>query len=124
MKSTTSIARGWNLPGWRLLGLLAVLALGYYLGTFRQPSEQPAYGESTEELAPERLKAFERAADWNEEGAGDTYLRQSPAAVADREPSDWGLGDNHVSNLKPYPPSEPGTRTPFDLYRYAGQGAS
>ncbi len=38
---------------------------------------------------------------------------------------DWGLGDSHVSKLKPYPkPMGEGMRTPFDLWRYAGKGIS
>ena len=37
---------------------------------------------------------------------------------------DYGLGNNHVSRLMPYPKGGPGTRTPFDLWRYAGKGES
>lgn len=56
---------------------------------------------------------------------GDTYLRQSPAAVAKgRKPTDYGLGDGHVSKLEPYPPGRPGDRTPLDLWRFAGRGDS
>jgi hypothetical protein len=54
----------------------------------------------------------------------DTYLLQSPGAVVDRNGNDFGLGDGHVSKLKPYPPERPGDRTPFDLWRYAGRGQS
>jgi hypothetical protein len=53
------------------------------------------------------------------------HLLQSPAARAvGRAPTDYGLGDSHVSRLLPYPPGGPGTRTPFDLWRYAGRGDS
>ncbi len=38
--------------------------------------------------------------------------------------NDYGLGNNHVSRLMPYPKGGPGTRTPFDLWRYAGKGES
>src|SRR5262245_9740486 len=52
-------------------------------------------------------------------------LLQSPAARAvGRAPTDYGLGDSHVSKLRPYPPGGPGARTPFDLWRYAGRGDS
>jgi cytochrome c peroxidase len=53
------------------------------------------------------------------------HLLQSPAARAVGRPEfDYGLGDNHVSKLNPYPPEPPGARTPFDLWRYAGRGVS
>jgi hypothetical protein len=54
---------------------------------------------------------------------GDSYLKQSPAAVAtDRVATDYGLGDSHASKLKQYPRGQPGDRTPLDLWRYAGRG--
>lgn len=53
-----------------------------------------------------------------------TYLKQSPGASVDRGDYDWGLGDGHISKLMPYPAGGPGVRTPFDLWRYAGKGAS
>ncbi len=34
------------------------------------------------------------------------------------------LGDNHVSELKPYPQLKAGQRTPFDLWRYEGKCGS
>ena len=54
------------------------------------------------------------------------YLQQSPGAVAKNGgASDYGLGDSHVSRLLPYPrPCVEGMRTPFDIWRYAGKGAS
>jgi cytochrome c peroxidase len=55
----------------------------------------------------------------------DQHLRQSPGAISSgRDAGDYGLGDGHVSKLKPYPPGGPGTRTPFDLWHYAGRGES
>jgi cytochrome c peroxidase len=51
---------------------------------------------------------------------GDLYLRQTPAQYA-VERGDFGLGPNHGDNLTPYPGGKPGTRTPFDLWRYAGK---
>ena len=53
-----------------------------------------------------------------------SYLRQSPGANVDRGEHDWGLGDGHISNLLPYPAGGAGVRTPFDLWKYAGRGAS
>jgi cytochrome c peroxidase len=55
---------------------------------------------------------------------GAAYLQQSPGAGAIRPQGDWGLGDGHVSQLRPYPPGKPGDRTPFDLWLYAGRGES
>ena len=55
----------------------------------------------------------------------DQYLRQSPPAqAAGRAPNDYGLGPNSASKLPAYPPGAEGDRTPFDLWRYAGRGAS
>ena len=56
----------------------------------------------------------------------DTYLRQSPGAVAaENLANDYGLGSSHASKLKPYPqPCLEGMRTPFDLWLYAGKGKS
>jgi cytochrome c peroxidase len=53
-----------------------------------------------------------------------TYLRQSPGVRVSDDGNDYGLGDNHGSRLKHYPPGKPGDRTPFDLWRYAGRGES
>jgi hypothetical protein len=54
------------------------------------------------------------------------YLQQSPGAlVKNRGTEDYGLGASHASRLLPYPrPCVEGMRTPFDLWRYAGKGAS
>lgn len=56
--------------------------------------------------------------------ASDPYLLQSPGLAVDRGSEDFGLGDCHISKLKPYPPGRRGDRTPFDLWRYGGRGAS
>jgi cytochrome c peroxidase len=55
---------------------------------------------------------------------GELYLAQTPAAYAVERKGDWGLGPNAASELAPYPGGPPGTRTPFDLWRYAGRGKS
>lgn len=52
------------------------------------------------------------------------YLRQSPGVRAVDADHDYGLGDNHVSRLKPYPNVKAGERTPLDLWRYAGKNGS
>lgn len=54
----------------------------------------------------------------------DLYLRQTRAAYSQPRDGDWGLGSGHVSQLLPYPKVGPGDRTPLDLHRYAGKGAS
>jgi cytochrome c peroxidase len=70
------------------------------------------------------LQRNQPAAPPAQEAKPDTYLLQSPGASVDRNGNDFGLGDGHVSKLKPYPPERPGARTPFDLWRYAGRGPS
>lgn len=53
------------------------------------------------------------------------YLRQSPGGIVDGyKPSDYGLGDNYIEKLLPYPRTEKGMRTPFDLWRYGGRNGS
>lgn len=55
----------------------------------------------------------------------DLYLLQTRGAEApDARETEFGLGDAHVSRLSPYPPAAKGERTPFDLWRYAGKGAT
>ena len=57
--------------------------------------------------------------------AESLYLRQTPGAkAASKSTGDWGLGDGHVSRLKPYPKLSCGERSPFDLWRYAGKSGS
>ena len=103
-------------------GLLAVAGLTAVLGFFAgsavgpgQAQDRPAGGAKSD---PQEKPSGAHS-------QGEQYLRQSPAACADdREPNDYGLGENHVSKLKPYPSAKCGERTPFDLWRYAGRGAS
>ena len=53
------------------------------------------------------------------------HLLQSPGAIiTDYQQSDYGLGSNHVDSLKPYPDLKKGERSPFNLWEYAGKGAS
>ncbi|MBP7292053.1 MAG: cytochrome B6 [Nannocystaceae bacterium] len=59
-----------------------------------------------------------------EPSPGDLYLKQTPAGYAATRSGDFGLGPNAAELLMPYPGGPPGTRTPFDLWRYAGRGAS
>jgi cytochrome c peroxidase len=59
------------------------------------------------------------------EAAGEGYMQQSPGRIdTTKAGDDYGLGPNHVSKLKPYPPASKGDRTPFDIWRYAGRGGS
>ena len=65
--------------------------------------------------------------DWQpgEEPDNPLYLKQSPGGVAEGyQPSDFGLGPNHIDKLEPYPPGGKGVRTPFDLWKYAGKAGS
>lgn len=108
------------------LFLVAVGVMAGYLISNAQPvalSENAAQdrqsgGKSTTAvISPNRRYAKEKA--------GADYLRQSPGAVVDRGDYDFGLGDGHISKLRPYPsPCGPGDRTPLDLWRYGGRGPS
>jgi hypothetical protein len=86
----------------RIVVLLGFLGLGVLLGLLaRNPVDSSAAQEKR---------------------SGDQYLRQSPGAIAQgRSATDYGLGESHVSKLKPYPQGGPGDRTPFELWRYAGR---
>lgn len=53
----------------------------------------------------------------------DTHLLQSHGATVARK-IDWGLGTGAADQLLPYPKCQAGDRSPFDLWRYAGRGAS
>ncbi len=59
-----------------------------------------------------------------EEKDTSRHLLQSPAAPAERQESDYGLGVHYYLNLESYPPTKKGDRTPFDLWRYAGKNGS
>ncbi len=95
----------WRTPG--LVALTTAMALGFMGGTIvlRSGAQDRAKDTSTPATSP------------------STYLTQSPGARVPDD-SDYGLGDNHASKLKPYPQARAGDRTPFDLHRYAGRGAS
>jgi cytochrome c peroxidase len=90
-----------NYLGWLFLMTLAVVGWLSWSGAGAQ-QERPAGG------AP-----------------ADTYLLQTRGTVAPAgADSDFGLGASHVSQLLPFPPETKGAQVPFDLWRYAGRGAS
>jgi cytochrome c peroxidase len=91
--------------------------LGFWAGSIidHTPAQEKSLTASTPEAAAKPSTPPD---------AAGQYLRQSPAARIEREANDYGLGPNHGSKLPPYPPGKPGTRTPMDLYRYAGRGDS
>jgi cytochrome c peroxidase len=98
-----------------IAGLAAVL--GFWAGNAVDRSRAEEKGGAKNAATPTKT--------YKSSDAGETYLRQSPAAVAvGREECDYGLGDCAASKLKPYPPAKCGDPTPLDLYRYAGRGAS
>jgi cytochrome c peroxidase len=106
------------------LGLLgAGIALGYIAAN--QPAalvnEADAQGVAAKVSAAAKDASKESYTKSEED---PNYLRQSPAVVAKAPANDFGLGDHHVSKLKPYPPGDKGVRTPLDLWRYAGRGES
>jgi cytochrome c peroxidase len=109
-------------------------AIGYIAGSGR-PAPSTAFegsvaraddGDKTSPRAVGTAAAVKPAAAYATTESGPQYLKQSGGAVARVDAGrDYGLGDGHVSKLLPYPqPCPPGMRTPFDLWRYAGRGAS
>lgn len=108
------------------LALVSIGAvLGFLVGSTVDRSSAQEDKVRKAAAAAKSVKADVSRAAYDTSKAGDSYLKQSPAAVAKgRAPTDYGLGDNHASKLQPYPPGGPGIRTPFDLYRYAGRGES
>jgi cytochrome c peroxidase len=102
------------VAGWLVVAGVAGL-LGFWAGSAVPPGlaqNPPHSNKPVPNTSPEKWPA------------GQQYLRQSPAAAVNREATDYGLGDSHVSKLLRYPPGKPGSRTPFDLWRYAGRGDS
>jgi cytochrome c peroxidase len=88
-------------------------------------AESPAASTSSQLALAATTRSELKIADKESAADAATYLRQSPGASVDRGDYDWGLGDAHISQLMPYPePAREGDRTPFDLWRYAGRGAS
>src|SRR5262249_50634318 len=104
-------------------GSLAVVGVAALVGFWAGNAVDRSRGQARPAPAtpPAKPPKPSKAAD-----GGDTYLKQSPGAIADgRESCDYGLGECAADKLKPYPaPCKPGDRTPFDLYRYAGRGPS
>lgn len=94
------------------------LGLGYLLGTWRLRLDV-----GNDVIAAESGAAAPATAAKEDV---PSYLKQSGGASVNVDPAwDYGLGDGHISKLKPYPtPCPPGKRTPFDLWRYAGRGPS
>jgi hypothetical protein len=104
----------------KIVGLVGVsLLVGYVLGTAEPQarSEAAAKAELKNEPAPTPGTVGYRPT-----APSPRAMLQSPPAVANRPPSDYGLGDNMASKLLPYPNVGKGDRTPFDLWRYAGRG--
>lgn len=91
------------------LGVTAAVLVGFWAGS-----------------AVDRGSADDRKnGTYTKEEGDPRYLRQSPGArTTDGVDNDYGLGDNHVSKLKPYPNVRAGERTPLDLWRYAGKNGS
>lgn len=108
--------------GLALMGSGAVL--GYLVGTGQ--TERVAWSQPPSGTQLYSSSKSATAGKYASEAEGPQYLRQSPGVVTPQDPQqDWGLGDGHISKLKAYPqPMGPGIRTPFDLHRYGGRGAS
>ena len=103
----------------QVCGLCTLLLTSFALGYVHRDGKPALSGDGSSSKPNGNRKG------WKAGGAGDNYLRQSPGAVAIRKPTDWGLGDGHISKLKPYPqPCLEGMRTPLDLWLYGGRGPS
>jgi cytochrome c peroxidase len=105
----------------RAVAVVAVLAVGYFVGTLQRERPSVAFGDPARDDS-----AAAKGGDTGVKHSPSAgHLLQSPGAVANRPDTDWGLGNCFVEKLLPYPkPGKPGMRTPFDLWRYAGRGAS
>jgi hypothetical protein len=101
--------------------LIGLSTLAFALGYMRRDHEQPARAESPNPAAtappPSSATTISSSSD-------PLHLLQSPGYSVDRRGYDYGLGDDHVSKLPPYPPFAPGVRMPFDLWKYAGRDKS
>src|SRR5262245_1150708 len=82
-------------------GLIVTAGAGYIAGQIRPAGPRPSNDRAAQP---------------------DRHLLQSRPAVTHRPASDYGLGPNHASRLRRYPPGGPGVRTPLDLWHYAGKG--
>ena len=51
-------------------------------------------------------------------------LQSEGKTIEDYQPIDYGLGSSYVDSLKPYPKLKKGERSPFQLWEYAGRGAT
>lgn len=90
----------------------------FSVSTAQEPRAEP-------ESQPQPTPDASTTTSYEKDGAGPSYLKQSPGGRVDVSPdNDYGLGDCHVSKLMPYPAGGKGVRTPFDLWRYAGRGES
>lgn len=89
-----------------------------------QPPQSPAPTETGKPPVASAASPSTGAHAIQPSGAGELYLRQTPGGYASDARGDYGLGPNHADALPPYPGGPPGTRTPFDLWRYAGRGES
>src|SRR2546423_1821917 len=106
----------------RALLVVGVLAVGYFVGTWQRERPSSAFGDPK---GGDIATAKSQDPLDKKVSPGNGYLLQSPGAVAHRPPTDWGLGDCYIDKLLPYPkPCPPGMRTPLDLWRYGGRGAS
>jgi cytochrome c peroxidase len=89
----------------RLLVLLPLLAIGFLLArSFLFPEPE---GEKNGQERP-----------------GNAYLRQSPGASSGQGKPGPALSAKPLVDLLEYPAALPGDRTPLDLWRYGGRGAS
>jgi len=86
-----------------------------------------ALAQSQDDAAPPAEAVAVEAAAPATAGADDVdrnFMRQSPGAVVERAPTDWGMGPNYVDRLLPLPQFGCGGETPFDIWRYAGRGST
>jgi cytochrome c peroxidase len=109
-----------NLRRVTVAGPLAIAGLAAAIGFWAGNHVERSTAQEKDGAKPSAPAAKDDA----QHTGGDQYLRQSPAAKADRDDNDYGLGDCYYTKLKPYPPAKCGDPTPLDLYRYAGRAGS
>ena len=98
--------------------LIGLSALAFALGYIQRDHEHPARAESPNTTSAANVGGSASTGD------NALHLLQSPGYSVDRRGYDYGLGDDHVSKLPPYPPFAPGVRMPFDVWKYAGRDKS
>src|SRR6266576_1361370 len=96
----------------KLASFFRVITLGFMLSGMLRLLDglSPAANEAKAAEIPNGLERgqMKEGAHAGYSTSTNGHLLQSPATTATRPPTDYGLGDSHVSKLMPYPAAGPG----------------